>query len=111
MMILNVMVYIWPIIILLIMGIVLAAALTLSNVFFEVKEDPRIDEVEKLLPGINCGACGTPGCRAFAEGVVSGEITQLSRCKPGNAEKNYNPIMAYLKDHPNEDGTPVKVRI
>ncbi|SRR5690554_155399 len=105
------MIYIWPLIILGIMGLLLAAALTLSNHFLEVKEDPRIDVVESLLPGINCGACGTPGCRAFAEGIVKGEIKQVSRCRPGNAEKNYNPIIEYLKDHPNEDGTVIDVRI
>jgi Na+-translocating ferredoxin:NAD+ oxidoreductase subunit B len=37
---------------------------------FRVQEDPRIDEVEKALPGANCGACGFAGCRAFAEAVV-----------------------------------------
>ncbi len=37
-----------------------------------VEEDPRIEEAEDLLPGSNCGACGTPGCHAFAEGLVSG---------------------------------------
>lgn len=105
------MVYIWPLIILGIMGLLLAVGLTLSDKFLAVKEDPRIDGVEKLLPGINCGACGTPGCRAFAEGVVKGEIKQLSRCRPGNADKNYNPIIAYLKDHPNEDGSVIDVKI
>lgn len=105
------MVYLWPLIVLGIMGLLLAVGLTLSDKFLAVKEDPRIDEVEKLLPGINCGACGTPGCRAFAEAVVKGEIKQLSRCRPGNAEKNYNPIIAYLKDHPNEDGSIIDVKI
>lgn len=103
--------FVWAVVILAVMGILLAVALTLAHKFFAVKEDERIDEVEKLLPGINCGACGTPGCRAFAEGIVGGEITQLSRCKPGNAKKNYDPIIAYLKDHPNEDGTYLEVKI
>jgi len=37
---------------------------------FKVFEDPRIDEVEKALPGANCGGCGYAGCRAFAEACV-----------------------------------------
>jgi len=49
-------------------GLVLAVA----NRFLKVDEDPRIDTVEELLPGSNCGACGEPGCRAFAERVVAG---------------------------------------
>jgi len=40
---------------------------------FRVFEDPRIDAAFEMLPGTNCGACGTPGCRAFAEGLVTGE--------------------------------------
>ncbi len=37
---------------------------------FRVIEDPRIDAVEEVLPGANCGGCGFPGCRGFAEAVV-----------------------------------------
>jgi Na+-translocating ferredoxin:NAD+ oxidoreductase RNF subunit RnfB len=40
-----------------------------------VWEDPRIDGVNDLLPGANCGACGYPGCRAFAEATVTGAVT------------------------------------
>jgi len=49
-------------------GIVLAVA----HRWLHVEEDPRIDSVEGLLPGTNCGACGEAGCHAFAEGVVEG---------------------------------------
>lgn len=101
----------WPIIILGAMGILLAVALTITNKFLAVKEDERIDVIESLLPGVNCGACGMPGCRAFAEGVVKGEVKQLSRCRPGNPYKNYNPILEYLKDHPNEDGSFIQIKI
>ncbi len=37
---------------------------------FKVFEDPRIDEVEEVLPSANCGGCGYPGCRNFAEACV-----------------------------------------
>lgn len=56
-------------------GLVLAVA----NRFLKVEEDPRIDIVEELLPGSNCGACGQPGCRAFAEALVGGR-EQPSGC-------------------------------
>jgi Na+-translocating ferredoxin:NAD+ oxidoreductase RNF subunit RnfB len=45
----------------------------MANKKFQVWEDPRIDDVEELLPSSNCGACGLPGCRAFAEAVVAGK--------------------------------------
>ncbi|HMM11967.1 MAG TPA: RnfABCDGE type electron transport complex subunit B [Bacteroidales bacterium] len=34
---------------------------------FKVIEDPRIDLVDDVLPKANCGGCGYPGCRNFAE--------------------------------------------
>lgn len=37
---------------------------------FKVFEDPKIDEVEEALPAANCGGCGFPGCRSFAETLV-----------------------------------------
>ena len=60
-------------------GVILAAILAFADKKFYVYEDPRIDEVEALLPKANCGACGTTGCRAFAEKAVSGEITRAWR--------------------------------
>lgn len=50
----------------------LAVMLILANKKLYVYEDPRIDIVEDMLPHANCGACGYPGCRPFAEALVSG---------------------------------------
>lgn len=54
-------------------GLGLAFGIILSVAYkqFKVFEDPRIEVVETMLPNANCGACGEPGCRAFAEQVVS----------------------------------------
>ena len=52
----------------------LATALVAAHRRLAVDEDPRIDAVEGMLPGTNCGACGSPGCRAFAEALVSGGV-------------------------------------
>jgi len=51
----------------------LASLLVLANRKLHVEEDPRIDIVEELLPAANCGACGFPGCRPFAEALVLGQ--------------------------------------
>jgi len=53
-------------------GLTFAAAIALTHRKFKVFEDPRIDALEGMLPGNNCGACGQAGCRAFAEAVVNG---------------------------------------
>jgi Na+-translocating ferredoxin:NAD+ oxidoreductase RNF subunit RnfB len=51
----------------------LASMLVVANRKLYVEEDPRIDVVEELLPSANCGACGYPGCRPFAEALVLGK--------------------------------------
>ena len=56
------------------LGVVLAGVIAFANRRLYVYEDPRIEQVEELLPKSNCGACGMAGCRNFAEKVVAGEI-------------------------------------
>lgn len=56
------------------LGGLLAWLLSSASRRLYVWEDPRIDEVEEMLPKSNCGACGTAGCRNFAEAVVDGRI-------------------------------------
>jgi len=72
-----------------ILGIVLAIILAIANKKLFVYEDPRIDEVDDMLPQAQCGACGVPGCRPFAEAVVSGAKNPSSctvNTPEGNAE-------------------------
>ena len=63
----------------------LAVVLALANQRLKVFEDPRVDAIADILPGNNCGACGQPGCRAFAEKVVTGDVTP-GQCTPSGAE-------------------------
>lgn len=56
------------------LGLFFGVVLALAYRYLKVQEDPRIDEVESLLPGSNCGACGEPGCRALAEKIVAGKV-------------------------------------
>lgn len=57
------------------LGSTLAAVLAVANRKLYVYEDPRIDQLEQMLPKSNCGACGTAGCRAFAEGLITSKVT------------------------------------
>ena len=52
---------------------------------FKVYEDPRIDEVEEALPAANCGGCGYPGCRSFAEALVKADDISKMNCPVGGA--------------------------
>ncbi|MEA3291060.1 MAG: (Fe-S)-binding protein [Pseudomonadota bacterium] len=56
------------------LGLFFAVILAVAYRFLKVQEDPRIEQTEELLPGSNCGACGQPGCHAFAEQLVSGAL-------------------------------------
>ena len=73
---------IWTIVILTVLGLLLALMLFFIAKRFKVEEDPRIDEVEKVMPGANCGGCGFAGCRAFADAAV----------KAPNLDNNYCPV-------------------
>jgi RnfABCDGE-type electron transport complex B subunit len=66
------------------LGTTLAAALAFAQRRLHVDEDPRIDVLEQMLPRTNCGACGVPGCRAFAEALVSARIVpaECTVCTP-----------------------------
>ncbi|MFA5713251.1 MAG: Fe-S cluster domain-containing protein [Bacteroidales bacterium] len=76
-----------------ILGFVLALILYLVAQRFYVKEDPRIDIVESILPGANCGGCGYAGCRAFAEACVKEEDLSSLFCPVGG-----NEVMAKVAD-------------
>lgn len=65
-------------------GLILASILAFADKKLYVYEDPRIDVVEGMLPAANCGACGSAGCRMFAEKVVAG-ILQPAKCTVSSA--------------------------
>lgn len=52
---------------------------------FKVFEDPRIDQVQEVLPAANCGGCGYAGCRNFAEALVKSETLEGLNCPVGGA--------------------------
>ena len=61
------------------LGLFFGVVLALAYRFLKVAEDPRIEQVETMLPGSNCGACGEPGCRGLAEKIVAGALAP-SKC-------------------------------
>jgi Na+-translocating ferredoxin:NAD+ oxidoreductase RNF subunit RnfB len=69
------------------LGAALAWLLAFANKRLYVYEDPRIGKVEDLLPKSNCGACGTAGCRNFAEELVSGHL-EPAKCTVNSKDMN-----------------------
>ena len=69
-------------------GLVFGVFIALANKRLWVWEDPRIDVVATMLPNANCGACGLPGCRAFAEQAVAGKVSPAQCTVSGDAARD-----------------------
>ena len=67
------------------LGVASALVLYMASKKFQVFEDPRIDQVEEVLPKSNCGGCGFPGCRAFAEALVKSDDFSDLKCPVGGS--------------------------
>lgn len=65
-----------------ILAMSLGIALGFFREFFKVEADPLIGEARAILPGANCGACGYPGCDAYAA-AVAGRASEVTRCSVG----------------------------
>jgi Na+-translocating ferredoxin:NAD+ oxidoreductase subunit B len=68
------------------LGAIAAVILFFVAEQFKVYEDPRIEPVQEALPGANCGACGYPGCRNFAEALVKAEDYTKLYCPVGGVD-------------------------
>jgi len=53
-----------------------------AAVRFHVEGDPIADQIDKLLPQTQCGQCGHPGCRPYANAIANGE-DDINKCAPG----------------------------
>ncbi|RRD26170.1 RnfABCDGE type electron transport complex subunit B [Fusobacterium canifelinum] len=71
-----------PVVILGITGILMGLFLAYASKKFEVEVDPKVEAILAILPGVNCGACGYPGCSGYASGVAL-EGAKMTLCAPG----------------------------
>lgn len=63
------------------MAATFGAILGFAAVKFKVEGDPLVEQIDALLPQTQCGQCGHPGCRPYAQGIVNGEA--INKCPPG----------------------------
>ncbi|MDR0954936.1 MAG: Fe-S cluster domain-containing protein [Rikenellaceae bacterium] len=92
------------------LGVLAAVVLYVVAQKFKVYEDPRLDEVEAMLPGANCGGCGFPGCRGLTEALINQDDISALYCPVGGAE-NMKQIAAYLgKSAPEKEPEVAVVR-
>ena len=92
------------------LGVLSAVILYFVAQKFRVEEDPRIDEVEKMLPGANCGGCGFAGCRGMADALVKQDDISALFCPVGGGDC-MKAVAAYLgKSAPEKEPQVATVR-
>ncbi len=74
--------YLYPVIVLGLFGLIFAVLLQIASKVFEVKLDERVAAVLDALPGANCGACGFPGCEGLANAIAAGNAA-VNQCPIG----------------------------
>ncbi|MRI31985.1 electron transport complex subunit RsxB [Endozoicomonas sp. OPT23] len=74
-------IFLYAIAALLVLALVFGAILGFASVRFKVEGNPIVDQVNELLPQTQCGQCGFPGCRPYAEAIANGE--SINKCPPG----------------------------
>lgn len=76
----------WPAgIIMLGLGSGFALVLLIASVKLKVEVDPKVEQIHKALPNLDCGACGFAGCGQYAKSIL-GNPELLGRCSPGGPQ-------------------------
>lgn len=57
------------------------ALLGFAAIKFKVEGNPIVEQINQILPQTQCGQCGHPGCKPYAEAIANGE--DINRCPPG----------------------------
>ncbi|GGD56661.1 electron transport complex subunit RsxB [Lacimicrobium alkaliphilum] len=63
------------------LALVFGLILGYAAVRFKVKSDPLVDQIDAILPQTQCGQCGYPGCRPYAQAIAEGD--EINKCPPG----------------------------
>lgn len=83
---------------------IFGAILGFASIKFKVEADPLVDQIDTILPQTQCGQCGYPGCRPYAEAVANGDA--ITKCVPGGQAtiKSLAELMGV--DEPQSDDLP-----
>ncbi len=63
----------------------LGTVLGFSAIRFKVQGNPLVDKIDAVLPQTQCGQCGYPGCKPYAEAIAKGEA-EINLCPPGGED-------------------------
>lgn len=62
-------------------AVLFGAGLGYAAIRFKVESDPLVEQIDNILPQTQCGQCGYPGCRPYAEAIANGD--EINKCPPG----------------------------
>ncbi|KAB2826520.1 electron transport complex subunit RsxB [Aliivibrio finisterrensis] len=63
------------------LALVFGLILGFASIKFKVESDPIVEQIDAILPQTQCGQCGYPGCKPYAEAIANGDI--INKCPPG----------------------------
>ncbi|MGI9285202.1 MAG: electron transport complex subunit RsxB [Pseudomonadales bacterium] len=69
------------VIVLLVLCAAFGALLGFASIKFAVEGNPLVDQINAVLPQTQCGQCGYPGCKPYAEAITNGD--SINKCPPG----------------------------
>ncbi len=64
-----------------VLALLFGGLLGFASIRFKVGADPIVDQIDSILPQTQCGQCGYPGCRPYAEAIANGDA--INKCPPG----------------------------
>ena len=64
-----------------VLALLFGAVLGYAAIRFKVESDPLVDQIDDILPQTQCGQCGYPGCKPYAEAIANGD--DINKCPPG----------------------------
>ena len=69
------------VVLLVLLAALFGALLGYASIRFKVESDPIVEQIDNILPQTQCGQCGYPGCRPYAEAIANGD--EINKCPPG----------------------------
>ncbi|MDD9197412.1 electron transport complex subunit RsxB [Aliivibrio sp. S3MY1] len=63
------------------LALVFGLILGFASIKFKVESDPIVEQIDAILPQTQCGQCGYPGCKPYAEAIANGDV--INKCPPG----------------------------
>ncbi|AWK81427.1 electron transport complex subunit RsxB [Photobacterium damselae] len=91
-----------------ILAAIFGLILGFASIRFKVEADPIVEQIDAILPQTQCGQCGYPGCRPYAEAVANGEA--INKCTPGGQAtvEKLADLMGVEVDAPAQEEEPLK---